>query len=156
MSYRAFSFVLLLLIAALAVSCEDQDERIKKELESNLSKMGWETNELSSVEKLIVIPRNGCSACIGLADQYFKQKYTDLTNLFIFTKLNTLKTLEIRLGVEENMSLNVLIDKNHLFAVGALDTSYPLIVFLEEGSIRDYFFLNPDNYGRLRDLQFLN
>ncbi|MDR1223073.1 MAG: hypothetical protein LBL07_09400 [Tannerella sp.] len=83
-------------------------------------------------DTIVIIPREGCNACINDANSFFeKNRYND-SYLFIFTKLSTQKELTILFGEEVLKADNVLIDKKNLFYLfDEPDSHYPLILTKE-------------------------
>jgi hypothetical protein len=70
---------------------------------------------ISNYDTIIIIPREGCSACIIEANSFFDNNKNNSSYLFIFTKLSTQKELTILFGEEIMQSDNVLIDKKIFF-----------------------------------------
>lgn len=102
---------------------------------------------------MIIIPRKGCSSCIGMADYFFKENYTRDGLFFIFTKVSSKKTLRIKLGSHSLTGKNTHLDKGYNFSSGALNSLYPLVVEVNNGKVEDSFFLTPDSKFLLTELQ---
>jgi hypothetical protein len=86
----------------------------------------------SNYDTIIIIPREGCNACINEANSFFEENKYNNSYLFIFTKLSNQKELIILFGEEIMKADNVLIDKKDLFYLfDEPDSHYPLILTKE-------------------------
>ncbi|MFY0593331.1 hypothetical protein [Roseivirga sp.] len=150
--YHKFSFTII--IFTLISACNPQQElsnEIGLALESKSSALG---QKFSEKEVLVVIPRTGCSGCIGTADHFYKEANYDPTKVqFIFTRIPSVKTLKIRLGKDISEKDYVYIDQEGTFSKGKLDSIYPLIIQLSNGEVLDIEFLSPDNKQVIIDLR---
>ena len=80
-------------------------------------------------DTIIIIPREGCNACISEANSFFRKNRNNNSYLFIFTKINSQKELRITFGNEILNAENVLIDKNNSFYIfDEANSNYPLIL----------------------------
>lgn len=140
------SLCITLLIITVLTSCSMRNERLEQEAHHMiLNQASSFKHALKEKEVLIIIPRTGCSGCIGLADYYFLEETYDTRKVqFVFTKISSLKTLRIRLGKDKIEQSHVYIDINNSFSKGALNSLYPAIVFMDAGKIMDIEFLSPD------------
>lgn len=151
------SHLLALLILLLLIGCNKHKEvLIGKVQEVILSKPAAFGDLVRTKEVLVIIPRTGCSGCIGLADSYFKEETYDSSRVqFVFTKITSLKTLKIRIGKEKTEQSHVYVDTENSFSAGKLGSMYPMIAFIEKGKIVELEFLSPDKkhlINRLRGL----
>ena len=87
----------------------------------------------SSYDTIIIMPREGCNACINDANSFFERNYDNVSFLFIFTKIRSQKELKLMFGEEKLNADNVLIDENNLFHIfDETDSHYPLILTKKE------------------------
>ena len=97
----------------------------------------------SSYDTIIIIPREGCNACIMEANSFFDINKNNDSYLFIFTKLSSQKELTILFGEEIMQSDNVLMDKKNLFYIfDEPDSHYPLLLTKKEDNNYSYNRLN--------------
>lgn len=148
--YKALiAFALLLLIG-----CENSKKMAVSSLQAILNQQSTHfVHDFTQKKMLLIIPRSGCSGCIGIADNFFKNKAYQASDIqFVFTKISSLKTTRIRLGKERLNQPEVYLDVKNHFSGKALDTMYPIICFLENGQIKSLDYLNPTNKAVLNNL----
>ena len=150
---KACLWIIILFIAVC--SCNKFNKKAELQLEAIINEQEVDFQEqLGGKEVLFIIPRTGCSGCIGMADLFFKEKNYDPSKVqFVFTKVNSLKTLKIRLGPENLDKNNVYVDKNNLFSTKSLDSIYPIIVHMKSNEILKLEFLSPDNRNVLNKMR---
>ncbi|OEK06686.1 hypothetical protein [Roseivirga misakiensis] len=145
---------IVVLIVVLVTSCNNQKKIISElgsVLQNKSSKLGIDFNKK---EVLVIIPRTGCSDCIGTADLYYKEASYDPSRIqFVFTRIQSVKTLKIRMGKDIVRKEFVHIDSESRFSTGKLHSIYPLIVRLEEGEIKGIEYLSPDKKNLIDELR---
>ena len=147
------------LLAGMALwSCSSPAKNTMQLFQQVLSEEQQKFGEAFKQKKvLMVIPRTGCSSCIGLADRFFKdQQYDPELFQFIFTRVSAVKTLKMRLGADLISSPNAYIDRDARFSVPNLDSIYPMVIYLEDGQVTGLEYLDPQNQGLLRDLHVIS
>lgn len=154
-SNKSLSLLVSLIMLTCILSCQQPSKAIQQQLEEALlsepSALGSSQN---AKQVMMVIPRTGCSGCIGMADFYYKEASYDTAKIqFIFTKVSSVKTLKIRLGEEIIKKDFVHIDTERIFSARKLNSIYPIIVFLENGEIKDIEFLSPDKKNLINELR---
>ena len=129
MSLRNYS---LLALTCLFCACGNSN-KLLEQLTATL-----EENQVRLDEKsmLVIIPRSGCSTCIGLADYAFEETQQREKIQVIYTKIGSLKTMRIKLGAETLNYTNVHIDQERDFSRGDLDSLYPWVAFIEGGQVQ--------------------
>lgn len=127
------SIILIICAIALgAVSCSDDFG----EFESRLEKI---TKIEDSLDKIIVIPGEGCGGCINNATYYVINNYDRLGSaLIIFTGVEDQKLLRNQLGADFLNHPNVLLDSDNHFMDKEVISSYPYILSIRNGSIVTY------------------
>jgi hypothetical protein len=139
------------MISSCDKSLQNIKEGFQKLISSNLELVSKNVN---SKKVILIIPRTGCSGCIGVADHFFKNNnYNTEDVLFIFTKISSAKTIRLRLGKERVESTNVIEDHDNQFSQGILDSIYPIILFMEGGEIQEIEFLSPDKKDLITKIQ---
>lgn len=142
----------------MLMSCSSHDRAVILQLEENLNAEFFSQAQVdfSQVDKILIIPRVGCSSCIGNADYFFKQDFEKRKSFyFVFTKVESLKTLRVRFQDHDFSHDQVYIDKQGSFSKGELDSIYPLLVELENKKVERVTFLTPDKASFYTD-QMMN
>ncbi len=144
-----------LVLLTCIFSCQQPNKAIQQQLEEALLSKPSPLGEFQNAkEVMMVVPRTGCSGCIGMADFYYKEASYDTAKIqFIFTRVSSVKTLKIRMGEEIVEKDYVHIDTERIFSARKLNSIYPMIVFLENGEIKDIEFLSPDKKNLINELR---
>ncbi len=144
-----------LVLLTCIFSCQQPNKAIQQQLkEALLSEPSALGESQNAKQVMIVIPRTGCSGCIGMADFYYKEASYDTSKIqFIFTKVSSVKTLKIRLGEGIIKKDFVHIDTEGIFSSQKLSSIYPMVVFLENSEIKDIEFLSPDKKNLINELR---
>lgn len=83
----------------------------------------------------LIIPRAGCSGCIGRATSFVIKNNEQIKNtLIVFTKVDDKKLLKIQLG-EVLHNQNILIDDSNLLSATKTSSIYPQLITLDHGKI---------------------
>ena len=129
-----------LLFFCLALSCSNQNE-VRELLQAALQENGIDLAEKSMV---LIIPGSGCSTCIGMAEYGLKNTNQGTKLQTIFTKIDSYKSLKIRLGESFLQNPNIHVDQHRDFSRGELDSLYPVIAFVEAGMVKQIETLTSD------------
>lgn len=91
---------------------------------------------------IAIIPEIGCNGCISEAEHFFKENLKkDI--LFIFTKIQSKKEMELRLGKLLNRK-NVIIDLEQTYASEKEEINiYPIIMDIRAKDKYEWRFLEP-------------
>ena len=100
-------------------------------------------SDLSQYKTVVIIPEAGCTGCISVAEQYFKTNYEDETILFIFTRIISKKSLELRVGGTDRLHReNVVLDVSDKYFLNEYKESiYPYVLPIEDGKIQKAYAL---------------
>lgn len=131
-SYVLFYKTLLIAIVSfLLVSCSNEYETaIAKKVEKYFG------DNLTQYDEVVIIPGAGCTGCISNAENYFKNYVNNDRYMFVFTYFISKKSLFMRLGQDNLVRDNVLIDSSDYFYVPHNhDNIYPYIVKVDDGQI---------------------
>lgn len=150
--YSLISGVFFLLLQACSSPSETLNKEVQAVLDTYSQAHGGATH---SGEVLLIIPRTGCSSCIGIADRFFKQSSEDGRMQFVFTKISSLKVLKIRLGPEVTEDENVHLDMANNFSKKSMDSIYPIVVFLDKGRVQKVEFITPHKEELINQLNEL-
>lgn len=91
---------------------------------------------LAPYDEIVIIPGAGCTGCISNAERYFLKNVSNNKKLFVFTYNISQKSLFMRLGRENLIRENVIIDIDDRFYVSHHhDNIYPYIIIIDDGRI---------------------
>lgn len=131
--------VLLLLFFSLS-GCIDKEKKYINDMMEILSNIP--SFSISNYNYIVVIPGVGCSGCISEAESFFLENKNDSV-FFIFTKINSLKHLRLRVGDSIN-NKNVYIDKDDVVLHYDVNKSlYPLVFDIKKKDDIKYDYLSP-------------
>jgi len=118
----AFRF-LFVLCFFLWINCENNNKALfkEKQLKELIDKLP------QSYEKVLVIPGSGCTGCISDAEKFVIRGMNNLQNqyLIIFTNINSLKLLKLRLGKKVHNQDNIIFDSKNLLHFRSI---YPILI----------------------------
>ncbi|MCE7994096.1 MAG: hypothetical protein HEP71_19065 [Roseivirga sp.] len=148
------SVLSLSLLIVVLTSCQSENARILETVKEGMDATGFQS--LLDKDYLIVLPRTGCTGCIGSVEEFLmsdSRNYSSKLNVLL-TDVVSLKTARIKLGEELISSEYIFIDKNSDFYKGALMSLYPLIIYLEKDEIELVEEVSPKNSQALDNLFF--
>lgn len=123
---RIIRWLFLMAVCVVLVSCSDTErytQYINEQLESHYP------SEADKYEFIVVIPRQGCHACIQAVESFFYTTKKEPNYLFIFTRIDSPKKLKLEIGADNLALDNVRIDKENLFYNPEYyDSNYPLLL----------------------------
>lgn len=130
LSYRASKFILMLILT----TCSCSQNKHKNEFEQAYMAL-TQSVKLENYKYSLIIPRAGCSGCIGRATTFVIKNNEQLKKtLIVFTKVDDKKLLKIQLGqVLHNQ--NILIDNSDLLSAAKTYSIYPQLITLDHGNI---------------------
>ncbi|WP_298344607.1 hypothetical protein [uncultured Algibacter sp.] len=137
-----YIFILFLVSNALT-SCKKTQEssdftdikQFVEKLDQNLEQYNW----------IVVLPGLGCKGCIKQAEMFIKENIAQKKVLFVLTKVESLKTLQNKIGIKVKDHSNIYIDREDDFIILSDNSIYPCIISLENGKTQNYQFQSPDN-----------
>ena len=97
----------------------------------------------------VVIPNQGCEGCISTAEDFVKRNYTRFPQAkYIFTRVQSIKLLRIKLGNEVMNNSRVLIDSNNIIRYPEQGKDiYPMIITIKENAIKGITYQSPGSDG---------
>lgn len=97
----------------------------------------------------VIIPNQGCDGCISTAEDFVKKHYATNDHIrYIFTRIQSVKLLRIKLGSEVMNSSKVLLDTaNVIVYPDKVKAIYPMIVTISDGRIAGIIYQSPDTDG---------
>lgn len=97
----------------------------------------------------VIIPNQGCEGCISTAEAFVKKHIDRQDNIrYIFTRIQSVKLLRIKLGSKVMSSSKILLDTTNL--IGYPDKKkhiYPMIVTIKDHEIDEVIYQSPDDAG---------
>ena len=99
---------ILVTIAFLLISCQQNIEKIEKEY---LDKAIKEANVESNYQWVVILPGLGCHGCIQEAEYFMSKHITDKRILFVLTNISSLKILQQKTEIRIDEHTNIYIDR---------------------------------------------
>lgn len=97
----------------------------------------------------VIIPNQGCEGCISTAEDFVKRHYASSQDVkYIFTRVQSLKLLRIKLGSDVMGSSKILVDSGNVIRYPEKEKDiYPMIVTMKEGEIARIAYQRPEEDG---------
>ncbi len=97
----------------------------------------------------VIIPNQGCEGCISTAEAFVKKHVDRSDNIrYIFTRIQSVKLLRIKLGSNVMSSSKVLLDTANMIEYPDKEKEiYPMIVTLKDHKIDKVTYQSPDDAG---------
>jgi len=95
----------------------------------------------------VVIPNQGCEGCISTVEDFVKKHYATNDHIrYVFTRIQSVKLLRIKLGNEVMNSSKVLLDTaNVIVYPDETKAIYPMIVKISDGLIAGIIYQSPES-----------
>lgn len=142
--------ILIILFLFIGISCSKQDA----EKDFYLKAVENSPIELNGDKTLFIVPGAGCQGCISGAEYFIKENieyYKDI--VFVFTNIQSVKVLRMKLGDQVFNSPNIYLDKNNNFLnIGNKNSIYPIITHLTDGEITQLKYVSPDSEYSISEL----
>jgi hypothetical protein len=123
MTGKVFTTLFIMILLCSCKGKNDYGSFLNKQLKSHYA------SYISDYDTIIIIPREGCNACIREAESFLKENGDNKEYLFIFTRTSSQKELTIVFGKDMMEQKNILIDRHHIFHLfEEADSYYPLIL----------------------------
>ena len=139
---RTFRWMKLMGLLLLAGGCGERYQQLAGTIKT------IDQQELA-VGNYVVIPNQGCEGCISTAEDFVKKHYASNDHIrYIFTRIQAVKLLRIKLGSEVMNSSKVLLDTaNVIVYPDKTKAIYPMIVKISEGRITGITYQSPESDG---------
>jgi hypothetical protein len=137
------SINLFILNSILFFSCAQQ---VKHPVLDSILKV---TGKQFKNEIVVIIPNQGCEGCISVAEDFVKDNLNHIPQAsFIFTRIHSVKLLKLKLGSSFIDAPNLIFDLNNEIQYPDSKTEiYPMIVYLENGKVKQIEYQSPFNSG---------
>jgi hypothetical protein len=136
---KVLVFLWMLLIA---VGCGEKQEQLAAII-NKIDPHGLSTGSY------VIIPNQGCEGCISTAEDFVKKHYATNEGIrYIFTRIQSVKLLKVKLGSEVMNSRQVLLDTaNVMVYPDKTKAIYPMIVKVADHQIKSITYQSPDSDG---------
>lgn len=129
--------IILLTVSLVLVASCNNDERAKlvnSKIQQHYSKLDNQAVNLSKINALILLPREGCEGCISDASRMAIDLLAERNDIaIIFTVVNDMKLLKRQFDNSLLKSELVSIDTQNLFSDDRVTSIYPQIAYLKHG-----------------------
>lgn len=133
-------FIIVILFALS--SCSIEEKKNEKYLSKHIITLMPTLDKCYS--KVIILPGSGCSGCITVGENFFKDNYNNCEYLFILTNITSIKILNYKTGVNISQLSNVISDYNNVYAQYNLSI-YPTVIKYncKKGKIESIIYQKP-------------
>jgi len=151
-------YVKLLLAAFVlfGITCVNKNhkrEQTNPERDALLAAIDKSKINTSNYDWVVILPELGCHGCIREAEIFMQENVNNDSILFVLTKVESLKILQHKIGVNLREHKNIYVDSDNLFVVPNENAIYPCVIRLQRGKATEYFFQAPGGpaFDRLRE-----
>lgn len=143
--------IIALIVGVLLQSCTKSNAEIEKDeiqlyVDSN-------SDKIKGYDYMVVLPGLGCHGCIQEAEVFMQNYVANQHVLFVLTKIESLKILQQKIGVNLKDYKNILLDQNQNFNISTANSIYPCIVKLDNEVVESYGFQSPSNSEAFSNLK---
>lgn len=142
--------ITLILLFITIFSCKEEESAIETE---HLKKVTNSLKVSGNVHSIIILPGLGCKGCIQEVEMFMQENIENKDIVFVLTKIESLKILQAKIGIQLNDYENIVIDRNNEFVLKTNNTIYPCIITMENGKYVSHEFQSPQN---LQGLNYLD
>lgn len=141
MKKKPIVFIVIAIVMAIG-SCNKSNH--DKELDFLTEKLD-EIEIADNYKWIVILPGLGCDGCIQVAEAFLQESLENNEVLFILTRIESIKILQNKLGIELKEHSNIFIDRNNLFNIPTDNTIYPCVIEISDGKIKEFEFQSPKN-----------
>jgi hypothetical protein len=143
--------IIAILVSLFLQSCTKSNAEIEKE-EIQLY-VNNNSDKIKGYDYVVFLPGLGCHGCIQEAEVFMQNYVANQHILFVLTKIESLKILQQKTGVNLKSYKNILLDKNQNFNISTANSIYPCIVKLDNEVVESYGFQSPSNSEAFSELK---
>jgi hypothetical protein len=139
---QTFRWMKLMGLLLLAGGCRERYEQLAGAIKT-IDQQGL------AAGNYVVIPNEGCDGCISTAEDFVKKHYATNDHVrYIFTRIQSVKLLRVKLGSEVMSGTTVLLDTANIIVYpDKAKVIYPMIVRVSDGHITDIDYQSPESDG---------
>jgi len=102
----------------------------------------------SLFEAVLLIPGAGCPGCISGAETFVKENLDNEKILYIFTRINSGKTLRSKLSLNKDLPGNIFFDREKRYSLNPEYplSQYPLVIYFNFDGKTTFDAISPDNH----------
>lgn len=133
-----YNRILLILCVLTTSACSEKNAGLREAV------YALDGNKLSTGSYLI-IPNQGCEGCISSAEAFVRNNFKTSDNIrYIFTRIQSVKLLKIKLGSDVMASNKVLLDTANIIAYpDKKNEIYPMIITMRNNEINAISYQSP-------------
>jgi hypothetical protein len=137
-----YKYIPLLFFTLLVCACSNDSTRLGREIAA------LDANK-PDVGSYVIIPNQGCEGCISTAEAFVKKHINSPDGIkYIFTRIQSVKLLRIKLGDSVVFSKKVLLDTTNMIEYPDKEKEiYPMIVVLSGQKVLKVMYQSPDDDG---------
>lgn len=145
------SYLAFFLLLFTWVSCtKKNDQQIEAEYLNSFLK---QVKIAENIQWVVILPGLGCHGCIQEGEAFMKENIDNKNILFILNRIQSIKVLQNKTGVELKNKPNVYIDKETKLNILTDNKIYPCVIQLEDGKIKNHEFQSPKNSQAFNNLK---
>lgn len=137
-----YRHLLLLLSILVMTACSDKHTKLRQAISA------LDADKLAT-GSYVIIPNQGCEGCISTAEAFVKNNIdvSDSTR-YVFTRIQSVKLLKIKLGNNVMSSSRVLLDTADIIEYPDKEKEiYPMIITVKDHQIDKISYQSPDDDG---------
>jgi hypothetical protein len=126
------NILIIMALCLFSFCCKKSDyySAVAEVVKSQLS------DSLKQYDMVIIIPGSGCTGCITVAENFFLKNVQNTKNKFILTHNFSKKNIVLKLGKENIVQPNVLIDDKDIFYLNDYEEKiYPIAIKIRDGKV---------------------
>lgn len=137
-----YNYLLFLLTVLLIAACSDNHAKLSRAI-------GALDADRLAAGSYVIIPNQGCEGCISTAEAFVKNNIDNSDSIrYIFTRIQSVKLLKIKLGNDVMSSSKVLLDTADMIEYDDKEKAiYPMIVSIKDHRIDKITYQSPDADG---------
>jgi hypothetical protein len=134
---KVFNYLLLFFVGIILFSCTSNESKV----EHNLLLVD---NKLINYEYVLIIPNEGCGACISDATSYVIENFEKITpkTAVVFTDIKDFKAFKLILNSNILESEHVFIDSSNILKSIETASVYPQIVTIDDKKVESLKVFN--------------
>lgn len=142
MRYKIRSvFITIIILTLFSCKADLQKTQLVRRLKNDFGKN-------SLFEAVLLIPEAGCPGCITIAEKFAKENIANEKILYLFTRINSEKTLRSKLATKEDLPRNIYFDRENKYSLNPEYplSEYPLVLYFNFDGKTTLDPITPDNH----------
>ncbi|RVT97201.1 hypothetical protein EOD41_19540 [Mucilaginibacter limnophilus] len=148
-----FTCVYFTAILAITIIC-GCGKKEPKDIEADyLVEYVKELHLQNNVKLVLILPGLGCHGCIEEGELFMKDMANNKNINFVLTKVESLKILQGKTGVNVKDHNNIIVDTDDRINVPTDNQIYPCVIHVKNGQFVSHEFQSPDNFMALANIK---